>query len=119
MEEASQIDYNKAALECGANADAVTKQVFEVLIADEERHFDQYEKQMEKIRRFGPSYLALQSFLPRRVSSRGSSPGSRTKVHPLIPEERPVRVAHAFGPGVLQDRESLPFARPGSACHHW
>jgi bacterioferritin len=62
MEASSQDDYNKAALECSANADAVTKQVFEALIADEERHFDQYEKEMEKIQRFGPSYLALQSF---------------------------------------------------------
>jgi bacterioferritin len=62
MEEGSQIDYNKSALECGANADAITKQLFEVLTGDEERHFDQYEKQMEKIEKFGPSYLALQSF---------------------------------------------------------
>jgi bacterioferritin len=62
MEEGSQLDYNKAAIECGNNADAVTKQVFELLTADEERHFDQYEKQMEKIEKFGPSYLALQSF---------------------------------------------------------
>jgi bacterioferritin len=62
MEASSQVDYNKAALECSANADAVSKQVFEGLIADEERHFDAYEKQLEKIRRFGPSYLALQSF---------------------------------------------------------
>jgi len=62
MEEGSQIDYNKAAIECGNLADAITKQVFEQLTADEERHFDQYEKQMEKIEKFGPSYLALQSF---------------------------------------------------------
>jgi bacterioferritin len=62
MEEGSQLDYNKAAIECGANADAMTKQVFELLTGDEERHFDQYEKQMEKIERFGPSYLAMQSF---------------------------------------------------------
>ena len=62
MEASSQDDYNKAALACGANADAVSKQVFEALVVDEERHFDQYEKEMEKIERFGPSYLALQSF---------------------------------------------------------
>lgn len=62
MEASSQIDYNKAAIECGANADAVTKQVFEGLVVDEERHFDQYEKQFEKIERFGLNYLALQSF---------------------------------------------------------
>ncbi len=62
MEDASQNDYNKAAIACGTNADAVSKQVFETLTADEERHFDQYEKQFDNIERFGPSYLALQSF---------------------------------------------------------
>ena len=62
MEEGSQIDYNKFAIECGANADAMTKQLFEQLTGDEERHYDQYEKQMDKIEKFGPSYLALQSF---------------------------------------------------------
>lgn len=62
MEESSQLDYNKAAMACGNNADAVTKQLFELLIGDEERHYDQYEKQLEKIEKFGPSYLALQSF---------------------------------------------------------
>lgn len=62
MENSSQEDYNKAAIKCGANADAITKQLFESLVMDEERHFDQYEKQFDNIERFGPSYLALQSF---------------------------------------------------------
>jgi len=62
MEEGSQGDYNRSALECGANADSVSKQLFESLVVDEERHFDQYEKQFEKIERFGLNYLALQSF---------------------------------------------------------
>ena len=62
MEAGSQEDYNTSAIACGANADAVTKQLFESLVVDEERHFDQYEKELEKIERFGPSYLALQSF---------------------------------------------------------
>ena len=62
MESASQDDYNKAAQTCGANADAVSKQLFESLVSDEERHYDLFEKEMEKIERFGPSYLALQSF---------------------------------------------------------
>ena len=44
-----------------AHSDAQSKQLFESLIADEERHQDQYEKQMDNIRRFGPSYLALQA----------------------------------------------------------
>ena len=62
MEEGSVADYNKAALACSANADAASKQIFEGLVADEERHFDQFDKQRDNIKRFGPSYLALQSF---------------------------------------------------------
>jgi len=62
MEEASARDYNKAAIQCGTNADAASKQLFERLVNDEERHFDQFEKQRDNIKRFGPSYLALQSF---------------------------------------------------------
>jgi bacterioferritin len=62
MEEQSAKDYNAAAIECAANADSVTKQLFEQLVQDEERHFDAYDKQLDNIKRFGPSYLALQSF---------------------------------------------------------
>ena len=40
MEEKSAIDYNKMAVECANNADSQTKQLFEELVADEERHFD-------------------------------------------------------------------------------
>ncbi|MCK5378601.1 MAG: bacterioferritin [Acidobacteria bacterium] len=64
MEEQSAIDYNQAALECSSNADSASKQIFEGLVADEERHFDQYDKQLDNIKRFGASYLALQSFGP-------------------------------------------------------
>jgi len=62
MEEASARFYNQAAIDCGANADAATKQLFERLVGDEEGHFDQFEKQHGNIKRFGLSYLALQSF---------------------------------------------------------
>jgi len=62
MEDGSAKSYNAAALVCAANADAVSKQIFETLVADEERHFDEYDKQLDNIKRFGPSYLALQSF---------------------------------------------------------
>jgi bacterioferritin len=61
MENGSVNDYNAAAKACAEAQDAQSKQLFESLIADEERHQDQYEKQMENIRRFGPSYLALQA----------------------------------------------------------
>jgi len=61
MEEDSARSYNLAAIACGANADSVSKQLFENLVQDEERHFDEFDKQLEKIKRFGPNYLALQS----------------------------------------------------------
>jgi len=62
MEEGSASDYNLAAIECAKNADAASKQIFEALVADEEAHYDLFDKQRENIRRYGLSYLALQSF---------------------------------------------------------
>lgn len=62
MEQAGVQSYNQAALECSQNADAVSKQLFEQLVQDEEIHFDEFDKQLDNIKRFGPSYLALQSF---------------------------------------------------------
>ena len=73
MEEQSAIDYNRAALECAANADSVSKQLFERLVGDEERHFDQYDKQLDNIKRFGASYLALQSFGPGEAEGEPSA----------------------------------------------
>ncbi|MFT3738557.1 MAG: ferritin-like domain-containing protein [Breznakibacter sp.] len=61
METGSARDYNLWANECAANADAMTKRIFETLVADEERHFDQYDKEMDNLRKFGDKYLALQS----------------------------------------------------------
>lgn len=62
MEQGGVTSYNQAALACSQNADAVSKQLFEQLVQDEERHFDEFDKQLDNIKRFGPSYLALQSF---------------------------------------------------------
>ncbi len=61
MEESSVRDYNLWANECSANADSVSKKLFETLVADEERHGDQYDNEMENLRKFGDNYLALQS----------------------------------------------------------
>ncbi|UCE00997.1 MAG: manganese catalase family protein [Chloroflexota bacterium] len=61
MEEDSAKDYNLWANECSANADSASKKVFEGLVDDEERHFDQYDTEMENIEKFGERYLALQS----------------------------------------------------------
>ncbi len=62
MEEESERSYNASALICGQNADAGSKQLFERLVGEEEGHFDNFEKQRDNIKRFGPAYLALQSF---------------------------------------------------------
>ncbi|HXK02299.1 MAG TPA: ferritin-like domain-containing protein [Verrucomicrobiae bacterium] len=62
MEEEGAEAYNRAAIACGENADSASKQIFEQVVKDEESHFDQFEKQRDNIKRFGPSYLALQSF---------------------------------------------------------
>jgi bacterioferritin len=62
MEDGSAAWYNKAALKCSANSDSASKQLFETLVTAEEGHWDLYDKQLDNIKRFGPSYLALQSF---------------------------------------------------------
>jgi len=61
MEEGSAKDYNIWANECSANADSVSKKIFEDLVADEERHFDQFDTELENMKKFGENYLALQS----------------------------------------------------------
>lgn len=62
MEMAAVEAYNKSANECAANSDSASKQMFEGLVTDEENHYDQFDKQLDNVKRFGPSYLALQSF---------------------------------------------------------
>ena len=61
MEQGSAREYNLWANECAANADSVSKKLFEDLVADEERHFDQYDTETENMEKFGDLYLALQS----------------------------------------------------------
>lgn len=61
MEEESARDYNVWANESSSNNDAMTKQIFESLVADEERHFGNYDTELENMSKFGKDYLALQS----------------------------------------------------------
>lgn len=70
LEEQSALDYNRMAVECAQNADSRSKQLFEELVADEERHFDQYDTELENMARFGKDYLALQSI--ERAKTRGT-----------------------------------------------
>lgn len=73
MEMESAKDYNLMANECSANADSVSKKLFEELVVDEERHYDQYDTELENLNRFGERYLALQSM--ECSKSRMLSPG--------------------------------------------
>ena len=61
LEEMSIRDYNRWANECAANADSVSKQLFESLVTDEERHYDQYDIELDNMEKFGERYLVLQS----------------------------------------------------------
>ena len=73
MEEGSANDYNKWANICSENADSVTKKLFESLVEDEERHYNQYDDEMENLKKFGDNYLALQSIeRSKNISSGGA-----------------------------------------------
>ena len=61
MEEESAREYNQWANQCSANADSVSKKLFEDLVSDEERHYDQFDTELESLAKFGDGYLALQS----------------------------------------------------------
>lgn len=63
MEDESQEMYNDSAKLCAEHRDSASKQLFESLVLDEERHFDQYELESEKVEKLGPNYMALQAFL--------------------------------------------------------
>lgn len=71
METGSAKDYNEWANECSRNADSATKKIFELLVEDEERHFDQFDKEMENLDKFGDNYLALQSIERSKVIAAG------------------------------------------------
>lgn len=72
LEEQSIKDYNAWANECAKAADSVTKSIFEALVADEERHFDQYDNERENLTRYGDNYLALQSIERAKGAASGT-----------------------------------------------
>ncbi len=73
MEEQSARDYNRFANECAANADSVSKKLFEALVADEEMHYDQYDVEIENIKKYGDRYMALQSIERSRNLAGGAT----------------------------------------------
>ena len=74
METESALAYNKWANECAAHADSMSKKLFEDLVTDEERHFDQYDTELENMAKFGDKYLALQSIERSKSISAGAPP---------------------------------------------
>ena len=76
MEDESAKEYNAWANECAQNADSVSKKLFEDLVADEERHFDQFDTEMENMKKFGDNYLALQSIERSKTTASGNTPAA-------------------------------------------
>lgn len=74
MESSSAKDYNLWANECAQNADSVSKKLFESLVEDEEGHFNQFDTEMENLRKFGNNYLALQSIERSKNMATGVHP---------------------------------------------
>jgi bacterioferritin len=72
MENDSVKDYNVWANECSTANDAGSRQVFEGLVADEERHWSQYDDEVNRIEKFGDRYLALQSIEGSKSASEGT-----------------------------------------------
>ncbi len=72
MEEHSAMTYGRYANECGQRGDIVSKTLFESLVTDEERHYDQYDLELDNLKRFGRDYLALQSI--ERSKTRAAGP---------------------------------------------
>lgn len=77
MESGSVDDYNDWANKCAANADSVTKKVFEALVQEEETHLDLFETEMDNIEKFGDNYLALQSM--ERSKTAGTATAATAK----------------------------------------
>ncbi|MDR4504259.1 MAG: bacterioferritin [Candidatus Scalindua sp.] len=61
MEVQSIKDYNNSIIACTTHSDSVTRKLFEQLVMDEERHMDQFDTELENLKKFGDQYLALQS----------------------------------------------------------
>jgi bacterioferritin len=74
MEEQSASDYNQWANECSQNNDSVSKKLFELLVADEERHYDMFDKEIDNLAKFGDQYLALQSIERSKNIAAGGPP---------------------------------------------
>jgi bacterioferritin len=76
IEEECAIKYNKYANDCAARADSQTKKLFEDLVMDEERHYDQFDTELDNMAKFGDRYLALQSIERSKTIAAAAPPGA-------------------------------------------
>lgn len=75
MEDETVKNYNAWAIEAANNADAITKTLFENLIAEEEEHYDQFDVELDHLKDFGDKYLALQTLQRSKAKAMGESSG--------------------------------------------
>lgn len=75
MEEKSYEMYNDFARQCSENNDSASRRLFEQLVDDEERHFDQYDLESDNLNKYGDNYLALQSIERSKTYSAGQPGG--------------------------------------------
>ena len=73
-EQMAVTDYNQWAMKCGEKGDSVTRKIFETVVEDEERHFSQFDDEMENLEKYGNNYLALQSMERSRVTGALAEP---------------------------------------------
>lgn len=71
MEKQNIKDYNQWALECAEAGDSGSRKMLEDLVAEEEGHYGNYSDELDNLKRFGESYLALQSIERSRSSGMG------------------------------------------------
>ncbi len=69
MEENSTKLYNELAIKCGSDADSTSRKLFEDLVVDEERHYGQFDTELQNLNKFGEQYLALQSIERSKILS--------------------------------------------------
>ncbi|MDR0393599.1 MAG: bacterioferritin [Tannerella sp.] len=75
METGSIDDYNAWAQECGAIPDSASKALFEDLVKIEEKHQDQFDTELDNLKKFGNEYLALQSVERSKQVASGKNGG--------------------------------------------
>lgn len=71
LEQKAADNYNAWAKLAGENADHVTKQLFETLLAQEEQHYDVFDVEDENVTTLGDKYLALQAMGHSKEAAKG------------------------------------------------